>query len=120
MTATKGVNFDRNVRLSWLDETAFLVAAGFDRNEVRQRLDQMLTPDIASKENRRKTAMVLGRIWSWSVDKHPDRHAEALAILPQLAADERVWLHYGMTMLTHPFFRSVAATIGVGEAPPRA
>jgi hypothetical protein len=112
VTASKGVNFDRNVRLAWLDETAFLVAAGLGRRELRERLDALLAADLPSKENRRKTAMVLGRIWSWSADKHPARHAEAVSLLDRVAPHERVWLHYGMTLLTHPFFRSVTATIG--------
>jgi hypothetical protein len=56
--------------------------------------------------------MVLGRIWSWSADDHPARHTEALRLLDQVEPGDRVWLHYGMTLLTHPFFRSATATIG--------
>lgn len=113
MTATKGINFDRKIRLAWLDETAMLVAEGLDRHAVRERLQSLLEADISSHENRRKTAMVLGRIWSWSDGDHPARHAEAVHLLGQVDPRDRVWLHYGMTLLTHPFFRSATAIIGL-------
>lgn len=112
MTATKGINFDRNVRLAWLDDTALLVAEGLDRTAVRERLQTLLETDIPSQENRRKTVMVLGRIWSWSAADHEPRHREAVQLLDHVDPGDRVWLHYGMTLLTHPFFRSAAAMIG--------
>ena len=112
MTATKGINFDRNIRLSWLDDTAMLVAEGLDRRATRERLQALLADEIPSVENRRKTVMVLGRIWSWSADEHRARHAEAVHLLKQVEPGDRVWLHYGMTLLTHPFFRSATTLIG--------
>ena len=83
MTASKGINFDRNIRLSWLDEASLLVAEGYDRHALRQRLQVFLADDIPSEENRRKTAMVLGRVWSWSADLFPARHGEAVELLRQ-------------------------------------
>jgi hypothetical protein len=112
VTATKGINFDRNIRLSWLDDTAMLVAEGLDRHATRERLHALLADEIPSAENRRKTAMVLGRIWSWSADEHRARHTEAVELVQKVESGDRVWLHYGMTLLTHPFFRSAARVIG--------
>jgi hypothetical protein len=113
VTATKGINFDRNIRLAWLDDAAMLVAEGLDRTAVRERLQALLETDIPSHENRRKTVMVLGRVWSWSAADHGARHSEAVQMLGHVEPGDRVWLHYGMTLLTHPFFRSAAAITGL-------
>lgn len=110
--AGKGVEFDRNIRLAWLDDAAMLVAQGLGHDASRVRLQEFLVDEIPSKENRRKTIIVLGRIWTRSADAYPVRHAEALELLHSVDPHDRVWLHYGMTLLTHPFFRSVAGTIG--------
>ena len=112
MTATKGIDFDRNVRLAWLDETVMLAAEGLDHDAIRLRLLQTLADDIPSHENRRKTIMVLGRVWTRSAKEYPDQQAEALRLLEHIDPSERVWLHYGMTLITHPFFRSTAGAIG--------
>ena len=89
-----------------------LVAEGLDRHATRERLQELLADEIPSVENRRKTAMVLGRIWSWSADEHRARHTEAIQLVQQVEPDDRVWLHFGMTLLTHPFFRSATRLIG--------
>ena len=111
--ASKGVEFDRNIRLSWLDDAAMLAAQGLDQEAARVRLQELLEDEIPSAENRRKTIIVLGRIWNRSAVGHPHRSAEALRLLEHIELGDRVWLHYGMTLLTHPFFRAAAGEIGL-------
>jgi len=36
----------------------------------------------------------------------------AVALLPRISAQERVWLHWGMTALAYPFFRDAAEVVG--------
>jgi hypothetical protein len=36
----------------------------------------------------------------------------ALALLPQVAPAERVWLHWGLSLAAYPFFRDVVSTVG--------
>jgi hypothetical protein len=110
--ASKGVKFDRNVRLSWLDDAAMLAGQGLDQDAARVRLEELLENEIPSAENRRKTIIVLGRIWNRSAFDNPDRHAEAMGLFERVELGRRVWLHYGMTLLTHPFFRSAVEAIG--------
>ena len=40
-------------------------------------------------------------------------HAEALRLFASAeTASDRIWLHYGMTLIAFPFFRDVAAAVG--------
>ena len=112
MTQSRGIGFDRNLRLTWLDEAALLSAEGLDPDTFRMRLIETLETEIPSHENRRKTVMLLGRIWSRSAQTFPAHHADALHLLQVIEPADRLWLHFGMTMLAYPFFRSSSASIG--------
>ncbi len=36
----------------------------------------------------------------------------AVALLPRISGQERIWLHWGMTALAYPFFRDTAEVVG--------
>jgi hypothetical protein len=106
------VGFDRRLELDWLDATVGLCQEGLDPSLVAERLQQRLEREIVGPEARRKTITVLLRIWvNVSVDGSHLRD-EALQMITGVAPEERLWLHWGMSLLAYPFFRDVAATVG--------
>ena len=109
----KGIGFNRNILLRWLNVAAELAAEGLPADQVRPRLDAVVSRDIASEENRRKSIDILVNIWVKTRQMVPALHEHALAMVPAVSiSGEQVWLHYGLTLLHYPFFRETAAAIG--------
>jgi hypothetical protein len=108
----KTIGFDRNLELRWLDLTAGLAATGQSLDEIRQQLHQQLTDDLPGYKARRNTITVLTGIWVRLPEKHASLQAEAFALLPCVTPQERLWLHWGMTLLAYPFFHDIAAVAG--------
>ncbi len=105
------IGFDRRIRLAWLDEVAGQMLRDPDPAEVRSHLHNALAPELQGVEARTKTITLLSRIWA-TVPQAPHLRDEALGLLPILLPDERLWLHWGLTLLAFPFFRDIAATVG--------
>jgi hypothetical protein len=105
------IGFDRRIELDWLDETAGHMLRQPDPAVIRAHLLSYLATAIQGSEAREKTALVLTRIW---VKPHQATHLrdEALQLLPILLPTERLWLHWGLTLLAFPFFRDVVAAVG--------
>ncbi len=111
--STKNIGFKRNIRLAWLDAAATAVSETADPMEVRARLDPVVGEEIASVENRRKAIDILVNIWLKTGPLAPGLHEEAVARFAAAANPaDRLWLHYGLTLLYYPFFRDAVATIG--------
>jgi len=105
------LGFDRRVTLDWLDETAGLTLRNPDPAAVRAALHTRIADPIAGQEARTKTITLLCRIWV-NPPVAPHLRDEALELLPTLLPANRIWLHWGLTLLAFPFFRDVAATVG--------
>lgn len=109
----KNIGFRRNIYLSWMDAAAAYCIETPDPAELRSRLDPVVAQQIASAENRRMAIDILINIWAKSADVHPALHAEALSLFTAASTiTDRLWLHYGMTMLIYDFFRLGVITIG--------
>jgi hypothetical protein len=119
------IGFDRELSLNWLDLTAGLIlsqreafAEGYSENatidgpQIRQVLLGRLAGEIPGEKACRNTITVLTRIWIRVPEAHRALQDEALALLPRVLPEERLWLHWGMCLLAYPFFRDVAAIIG--------
>jgi len=106
------IGFDRELRLSWLDLTAGLVLEGLDPQQIRQSLLTRLAGEIPGEKACQKTITVLTRIWVRVPAEHRALRAEGLVLLPCVTSGERLWLHWGMSLLAYPFFRDVASTVG--------
>lgn len=105
------LGFDRRVKLNWLDEVAGLVLREPDPTSVRTTLHTRLSDEIAGEEARVKTITLLCRVWA-NPPVAAHLRDEALQFLPTLVPAERLWLHWGLTLLAFPFFRDVTATVG--------
>ena len=109
----KGIGFSRTIMLDWLDVTASLCVQNFELLKIRQHLAETISGTVHGIDAQRKTIDVLSAIWVKTEKSAPKIRQQALAIFPTLSSsEERLWLHYGMTMVCYPFFRKCTAAIG--------
>ena len=109
----KGIGFNRNITLPWLDAAAAFCAETDDPIELRARLEPVVGQRIASAANLRKAIDILVNIWVKSAGIAPEFRDEAVAYFQATSViGDRIWLHYGLTLLYYSFFREVAAAIG--------
>lgn len=108
----KGLGFIRNINLTWLDAAADARLCNDDMKSIRGDLEQFLKQEINGDGARRKTIDVLVGIWHKSALIDQGLHSQALDFLLRIPTNERVWLHYGLTLFYYPFFRQTAAIIG--------
>lgn len=109
----KGIGFNRNILLPWLEAAACFRLEGDNPEVIRERLEGVVGERIRSTENRRKAIDILINIWVHSREASPALYDEGLERLAAAQApDRRLALHYGMVLLSYPFFREVAAVIG--------
>ena len=71
-----------------------------------------LRKELPGKESRAKASGIILRIWSGVDAKHVALRDRAVALLPRISGQERIWLHWGMTALAYPFFRDLAEVVG--------
>jgi hypothetical protein len=83
-----------------------------DIRELRSFLDDRLHEELPGKESRAKAAGILLRVWGSVPEKHLSLRQQAIALLPHITGQERIWLHWGMSVLEYPFFRDVAEVVG--------
>ncbi|MHB8806011.1 MAG: hypothetical protein ACYC59_00350 [Anaerolineaceae bacterium] len=109
----KGIGFSRTILLDWLDVTASLCIQNIEPQKIRQHLAETISGTVHGTDAQRKTIDVLSAIWVKTEKSTPQIRKEALTIFPTLSSrEERLWLHYGMTLVCYPFFRKCAAVIG--------
>jgi hypothetical protein len=109
----KGIGFNRNIKLEWLDAVAAFCAETDDPAEIRARLRPVLAQDRTGTDAIRKSIDILINIWLKSSSITPDLHQRAVTFFQAATVpDDRIWLHYGLTILYYPFFRQCAAAIG--------
>ncbi len=109
----KNIGFRRNIYREWMDAAAAFCTETADTSELRAHLDPIVAVRISSQECRRIALDILINIWAKSSISHPTLRADAINLYAGTeSATDRLWLHYGMTLLAYPFFRLGAITIG--------
>src|SRR5687767_6222502 len=108
----KGLGFIRNIKASWLDAAAESRLRNTNIQSIREELDVFLKPEIGGLEARRKTIDVLVGIWHKTDSAEPNLFHQALDFFPHVIREDRIWLHYGLTLLSYPFFRQTVAVVG--------
>ena len=106
------VGFDRKLRLDWLDSTIGLCLDGLGPSTLVERLDSRLAGEVSGNAARCKTITVLLRIWANVPEQRRNLRDEALNLASRVDPGERLWLHWGMSLLAYPFFRDVASVVG--------
>lgn len=108
---TKPVGFDQKVLLNHLDYTVKSMKQ-YSRKEMYDVLDGYLRNNIAGAKSRKNAITMLMKIW-YLVDEGmiPVRD-EVLSVFAEMTKEERVIVHWGMTIAAYPFFRDAAYELG--------
>ncbi|KAA5538600.1 hypothetical protein FYK55_27320 [Roseiconus nitratireducens] len=106
------VGIDRKVKRAWLDSALDRLAQNTDEKELRAFLDQNLKDELPGKESRAKALGLVLKVWSSIPREREPLRDRAVALLPNISGQERVWLHFGMTALAYPFFRDTTEVVG--------
>jgi hypothetical protein len=108
----KVVGIDRKIKRAWVDAVLDRLAQTTDETDLRSFLDKHLKDELPGKESRAKTTGIVLRIWSGIPPERVALRDRALALLPRITGQERIWLHWGMTALAYSFFRDTAEVVG--------
>ncbi|EDX56274.1 conserved hypothetical protein [Bacillus cereus W] len=108
---TKPVGFDQKVLLHHLDFTANHTKK-YSRKDMYEVLDGYLRNDITGAKSRKNAVTMLMKIW-YLVDKDLiEIRDRVLEVLPVLTKEERVFVHWGMTLAAYPFFKDTVHELG--------
>lgn len=113
MTEGKGIGFNRNIKLEWLEAAAAFRHDSGSTDAIRSRLEAVVAQDRTGQEAVRKSLDILLNIWVKTEEACPVLHAAALDIYETIQQpDDRIWLHFGLTSIYYPFFFSCNTAIG--------
>lgn len=108
---TKPVGFDQKILLHHLDFTASH-AEKYSRKDMYEVLDGYLRNDITGAKSRKNAVTMLMKIW-YLVDKDLiEIRDRVLEVFPVLTREERVFVHWGMTLAAYPFFKDAVHELG--------
>ena len=105
-----GISF--KIRRAWLDSVFDRLAVTNDEAELRHFLDDLLKEDLPGKETRAKTSGIILSIWGSVPPRRLPLRDRAVALMPRISGQDRLWLHWGMTALAYPFFRDTTEVVG--------
>lgn len=108
----KPIGFDQKVLLLHLDFTAN-EARRLERKEMYEVLDNFLRADIQGAKSRKNAITMLMKIWYLVGENHVSIREKALEMFPFLKQEERVLLHWCMTILAYPFFNDLIREMGL-------
>jgi hypothetical protein len=106
------VGISQKIKRAWLDVVLDRLVQTTDETDLRMFLDHHLREELPGKASRAKASGIILRIWSGIPRAHRALRDHAVALLPRISGQERVWLHWGMTALAYPFFRDTAEVVG--------
>jgi len=110
MRAVLGI--DRKIKRAWLDALLDHLTRTTDNEELRRFMDERLAEELPGHSSRAKSVGIALKIWSGIPANRLPLRDRAIALLPTISGQERVWLHWGMTSLSYPFFRDAAQVVG--------
>lgn len=111
----RSIGFDRKIPLPWINAVADWAAAGYDKQQINAKLDQLLEGKVAGSNSgsaKGKTKTVLLHVWVSVPPQVEPLREDALRLLREHSGRTRLALHWGMCLATYPFFRSIAETVG--------
>jgi len=108
MRPLPNIGFDRFITRSWLDLALDVAAGQRDRDE----LTALLEKDIVGVEARSKTSIILNRMWLSTHPSLTDYANAGVSLYKVDPAVDTLALHWGMALRSHPFFASIAESIG--------
>ena len=106
------IGIDRKIKRAWLDVLLDHLAQTTEPEELRRFMDERLAEELPGAASRAKSVGISLKIWSGIPANRVPLRDRAVALLPKISGQERIWLHWGMTSLAYPFFRDTAEVVG--------
>ena len=106
------IGFDRYIERPWLEQISKWVAQEKKRDELHELVDDYLVPFINGATSLRKTKNVLFGVWVNSSDENQPFKKQAIHLLQNCSNDERLAIHWGLSIASYPFFASLVRLIG--------
>jgi len=107
------VGFDRELKLDWLNEIVQQVSKEKDGKIIKSQISDYLGKQGLIKNDAiRKTMLVLRRIWLNVPEEHILIRDEGIKLFFSINETDKIWLHWGMSLLAYPFFKDIAEIIG--------
>lgn len=106
------VGFSQKTKRAWLDAVLDRLVQTTELVELRKFLDKYLKDELPGRTSRAKSTGIVLRIWSNIPPERVSLRNRAVAMLPRISGQERIWLHWGMAAMAYPFFRDTAEVIG--------
>lgn len=111
------VGLSQRIRLEWMEQTANLLLAGNDEAVINDSLQHLLRDKVSVggesvRGNREKVVTILLKTWITVPCELEKLRDEGLNILQSLAREDRIVVHWGMTLAAYPFWGAVAAHAG--------
>jgi len=109
---SKMLGFDRQIKKEWLDLTMELLVEGESTQHIREQQERFMALDLPGRDARRKTRLVISRMWLDSNTKLMPLRKRALEALKENPEIDTRIFHWGMSIATYAFFRDIATIIG--------
>ncbi|MEW6574006.1 MAG: hypothetical protein AB1374_10295 [Bacillota bacterium] len=111
------VGFSQRIRLEWIERTAALVLAGYERKEIQGALQELLKDRLsvggtAERGNREKAITILLKIWVSPPARLRSLRDDGLDLLRRMLSEQHLAVHWGMTIAVYPFVALVAEAVG--------
>lgn len=106
------IGFNRHLEAEWLAQAASWVANGIEGQDLKARIDSMLSSSFTSKVAKDKTRNLLFGIWN-NLPPHISKNFQdrGAALLLDYSESHLVF-HWGMMLAKYPFFTFIVSQIG--------
>jgi len=105
------VGYDRELQIEWLNDVVELKIKEMSEDEIKSAMKAKLERAL-KKEGARKTTLVLSNTWIKVPEEIRSIRDSGLLLYPKIADKDRIWLHWGMLIISYPFFRDIAEIAG--------
>lgn len=117
MSQTKQIGFSQRIQLAWLEQTAALLLAGKNKEDIQAALHDLLQDKLSKDSdarwgNRGKAVTILLNTWVSVPSAIKGLRDNGLELWRTLPLQDHLPLHWGMSMAAYPFFGDVAETTG--------
>lgn len=109
---SKTVSFPRHIEKEWLEQTLRWAARGASLSELNDSIEQLLSAQINTRENRRKARNLLTSIWHCPNENNLSRFYQAGLDFHKEKDEYNLAIHWGMLVAKKSFFVDVARFIG--------
>jgi len=103
------VALSKPISLDLLNEVYEEFISGLNKQESKEKLDEIISQKISSKDNIRKTRTIVQNLWYVDADWF---HEEAALIARYLTRVERLPIHWALLMNCYPIFTDMCIVMG--------